>query len=121
MVSLREYVELIDKLTELTQRNEIEWHRQQPPYGLVTTENRISTVYTTSYSNRFLRLYEEMYKYYTDEDVYHWLTRLVFEFIDGFGNSIWQFPETKNGWDLLNAVKYKDAKVEDFIKDVFGK
>jgi hypothetical protein len=59
-------------------------------------------------------LYKESYKYYTDEERYYWDERIIIEFIDEYGGSIWQFPKTNNLWNLLNAVQYKDANVDDF-------
>lgn len=121
MATLRDYVQLIDHLAELTQTRQINWVREVPPRQILTTHNRIQHVYVTFYNGRNIRLYEEMYKYFTDEDEYYWQTQLVLEFIDENGNSIWQFPQTSNGWDLLNAVKYRDANVDAFINDVFGR
>ncbi len=121
MANLRDYVKLIDHFAELTQKGEVKWVRENPPSKILTTENRIEQVYVTFYNGKNIRFYEEMYKYYTDEDEYHWQTQLVLEFIDENSNSIWQFPQTSNGWNLLNAVKYRDANVDEFIKDIFGR
>lgn len=121
MANLRDYVKLIDHLVELTQTGQINWVRDIPPRQILTTHNRIQQVYVTFYNGKNIRLYEEMYKYFTDEDEYYWQTQLVLEFIDENANSIWQFPQTSNGWDLLNAVKYRDANVDAFINDIFGK
>ena len=121
MANLRDYVALIDHLIELTQTEQINWRRESPPNQILTTHNRVAQVYVTSYNDRIIRLYEEMYKYFTDEDVYYWQTRLVMDFIDEDDNSLWQFPQTPNGWDLLNAIKYRDANVDAFINDILGK
>lgn len=120
MASLRDYIKLIDHLTELTQTNQIKWNRDSPPKSILTTHNRISQVYTTFYNQKHIRIYEEMYKYFTDEDDYFWQTHLILEFTDEYDNSIWQFPQTPNSWDLLNAIKYKDANIDDFLKGIFG-
>jgi hypothetical protein len=121
MATLRDYVILIDHLVELTQTGQISWAREIPPRQILTTHNRIQQVYVTFYNGRNIRLYEEMYKYFTDEDEYYWQAQLVLEFVDENSNSIWQFPQTSNGWDLLNAVKYRDANVDAFINDIFGR
>ena len=120
MTQIKEIVQLVDRLTELTQTGGIAWERQDPPNTLVSTESKIDFVYLTRYQDRIIRLYEEAYKYYSDEDKYHWSNQMIIEFTDEYGVSLWQFPKTSNAWDLLNAVKYKDAKVDDFLKEVFG-
>jgi 2-C-methyl-D-erythritol 4-phosphate cytidylyltransferase len=56
-----------------------------------------------------------------DESQYHLDSKMVFEFIDQSGNSLWQFPQTSNAWDLLNAVQYQNSNVSDFYRDMFGK
>ncbi len=119
MTEIREIVKLVDHLTELTQNNAISWERQEPG-NLVSTENKIDFIYVVEYQDRLIRLYEETYKYYTDEFQFHWSSQLIVEFTDEYGNTLWQFPKTSNGWDLLNAVKYKDAKVDDFLKGIFS-
>lgn len=117
MASLREYVELVDHLIELTQMKNLKWTREQAPSVLITNHNRIKQVYVTFYNNRNLRIYEEMYKYYTDEDEYYWQTRVSLEFTDGI-NTLWQFPQTSNSWDLLNVIQYSDVDVDGFMRDV---
>jgi hypothetical protein len=121
MTSKKEYIQLIDKLTELTQSGELEWDRKLCPDKLESTENKIDIVYTTELEGRNLRLYEEKYKHYTDEFDFYWADGLVLEFIDDSGGHIWQFPDLRNIMDLLKAVKFKEAGVDSFIKDVLGK
>lgn len=120
MASNKEYIQLIDKLTELTQSGEIVWKRKLRPEKLESTENKIDVVYEAEFKGRNLRLYEEKYKHYTDEFEFYWAEGLVLEFIDAAGGHIWPFPTFRNISDLLNAVKFRDAGVDLFIKDVLG-
>lgn len=120
MASNREYIQLVDHLTEATQKGVIFWSRYDTPKNIVSTENSIEFVYTTVYKSKSIRLYEETYKYYTDEFEYHWQKRIVIEFVDEFSNAVWQFPEIRNSWNLLEAIRYKDAGVADFMRDIFG-
>lgn len=120
MASSKEYIQLIDKLTELTQSGELVWERKSCPDKLESTENKIDFVYEAELKGKNLRLYEEKYKNYTDEFDFHWVDGLVLEFIDDSGGHIWRFPNFRNIMDLLKAVKYKEADVDSFIKDVLG-
>ncbi len=120
MASSKEYIQLIDKLTELTQSEELVWDRKFCPEKLESTENQIDVVYEVEFKDKNLRLYEEKYKHYTDESDFYWSERLILEFIDGFGGHVWQFPNLRNTGDLFNAVKFKEAGVDSFINDVLG-
>lgn len=120
MATSREYIQLIDRLTELTQSKEIEWDRKHCPDKLEGTENKIDMVYEIEYKGKNLRLYEEKYKHFTDEFDFYWADRVVLEFIDEVGGHIWKFPDLRSISDLLTAIKYKEAGVDSFIQDVLG-
>lgn len=120
MASNKEYIQLIDKLTELTQSEELVWDRKSCPEKLESTETKIDVVYETSFKGRNLRLYEEKYKDYSDEYNYFWCDGVVLEFVDNEGSHIWEFPSLRNISNLLKAVKYKEAAVDSFIRDVLG-
>lgn len=117
MNEIREIVEVIDKLTELTQNEHISWVKEEPG-NLMTSENNIDFIYLAEYQEDKIRLYLEEYKFYIDEDDGYWKSHIIIELIDGDGNALWRFPETGNSWDLLNAIKYKDARVGDFLKRI---
>lgn len=117
MADIKEVVTIIDNLTELTQNNHISWERVDPG-NLLSTENKIDFAYIVEHLGRVIRIYEEEYKYYTDEETYHWSSRVVAEFIDEYGNMLWRFPKTRNAWDLLNSIRYEDVNVGDFLSDM---
>ncbi len=118
MATNREYTQLVSKLTELTQSKQIEWNRNASPASLQSPDNKVDIVYVTDFKDKKLRLYEERYKYFTDEDEFHWADRVILEFIDQFNRHVWQFPEIRTIWDLLRAVKYEEAGVDSFIKQI---
>jgi len=120
MASSREYIELIDKFIELTQHNKISWEREipAPNSNLLATGNKINLVYSTEYKTHYIRAYKEAYKHFTDENDFCWGYRLVLEFVDQSGNSLWRFPEINNIAELLNAIKYKDANVDNLLKEI---
>ncbi|NKX03371.1 hypothetical protein HGD89_00135 [Alteromonadaceae bacterium A_SAG6] len=117
MATQKEFVKLVDTLIEFTQEKKITWLRSDTPNSLLLNGNQINHVYTTKYKNKNLRVYEELYKYYTDEDVFHMRARTVISFIDG-DNSIFDFPQTSNTWDLLKAIQYRDVDIDGFMNDI---
>jgi len=124
MATKKDYIQLINKLTELTQSDTIKWDRRPCPETLIDTNHKIGVVYKTEYKNQYLRLYEEKYKHYQTipislyESEYYWDDNVILEFIDEKGEHIWQFPYMRSIWDLLKAVKYNEAKVDNFIESV---
>ena len=121
MSSHRETVEIVDKLIELTQHNQLIWESSEPPYNLTGPDVRIDLVYTTDYLDRCIRIYQKGYKSYIDDVQFFWDSRIIFEFIDSSGNSLWQFPQTSNTYDLLNSIQYQSSKVGDFYTQILGK
>jgi len=119
MATHKEFVMLVDTLIELTQEKTLTWDRLNTPRSLIVNGNQINHVYTTIYKNKELRVYEELYKYFTDEDTFHMQARTIIGFIDG-EMSIFDFPETSNSWDLLKAVQYRDVDIDGFMDDVLG-
>ena len=120
MSSQRETVEIIDKLIELTQHNSLSWQAYEPSADMTNGDLRTELTYVTTYLNRKIRIYKQSYKYFMDETSFSWSDRVVFEMIDDNDNSLWEFPQTSNTWDLLNAVQYSNSKVGDFYKDMFS-
>ena len=119
MATHKEFVMLVDTLIELTQEKEITWLRSDTPHVLLINGTQIKQVYTTMYKNKDLRVFEELYKYFTDEDVFHMQARTIISFVDG-DNSIFDFPETTNSWDLLKAIQYRDVDIDGFMNDMLG-
>ncbi|MFT7220995.1 MAG: hypothetical protein ACI8Z1_002616 [Candidatus Azotimanducaceae bacterium] len=119
MATKREYIELIGRLTELTQSEKLEWERNPAPESLDSPETKVDSVYEVEYKDRYLRLYEQRYKHFTDEFDFYWSDRAVLEIVDGGGGLLWKFPELRSTQQLLEAAQYREAGVDDFLRDVF--
>lgn len=111
MRAVRDWVLLVDKLTELTQYNEIKWERDFAPSYLQSSINKVDFVYFTYFNNQRFRIYEETYKYFTDEDEYYWETQARVDLVDNFGNPIFEIPTTRNMYNLMQAVKYQSSDI----------
>ncbi|HHI4957606.1 hypothetical protein [Vibrio parahaemolyticus] len=111
MKTVRDWVLLVDKLTELTQYNEITWVRESAPDYLQSTISRVDFVYFVYFNNQQFRLYEEMYKYFTDEDEFYWETQVRLDLVDNLGNVMFDVPKTRNMYNLIQAVKYQTSDI----------
>ncbi len=121
MASKKETVEIIDKLIELTQHNQIIWQSASPPDYMRGADSRVDLVYLTRYLGQIIRLYKKHYKYYIDESQFVWDERIYFEFIDENGSTLWEFPQTPNAYELLKSVMYRNSQVGSFYNELFKK
>lgn len=122
MDSEKKLIKLIAYLIELTQKGKLNWKRYDPPEPIVTSyDNKVDFVYIANFEDKILRIYEERYKYWYDEDKWSWDNRVIIDFADDEGRSIWKFPALPGIWDLLEAVKYREADVDDFISEIISK
>ncbi|MGF1713122.1 hypothetical protein L4C37_21500 [Vibrio kagoshimensis] len=115
MKTIRDWVLLVDKLTELTQYNEIKWERHTAPNHLQSTISRVDFVYFVYFNNKQFRLYEENYKYHTDEDEYYWETQARLGLVDELGNPMFDVPNTRNMHNLMQAVKYQSSDINSIF------
>lgn len=130
------WVDAVTRMIELTQQGEMRWVPIEP-YGMSENENRTSAVFRSSYKDKTLRIYErkvhERQRVLDDEDPLSvsitnllkpkyqsvWVYQVVLEFIDGNGNTLWTFPKVSALRDLLSAVQYQAAGVNEFIDGLF--
>lgn len=119
MADIKSTVKLIDRLIELTQEKKITWERVLAPLSLTFNGCKVKYIYITEYKNKNIRVYEETYKHYHDEDEFYWSSRVNFEFFDA-GESIYDFPEVSNARDLLKAIQYRDVDIDSFMNDIFN-
>ncbi len=119
MATHKEFVKLVDTLIELTQEKKITWVRSDTPNSILVNGNQIKNVYLTEFKGKNLRVYDELYKYFTDEDVFHMQSRTIIGFVDG-DDSIFDFPETSNSWDLLKSIQYRDVDIDGFMNDLLN-
>ncbi|MFM2479828.1 hypothetical protein [Celerinatantimonas sp. YJH-8] len=115
MKTVRDWILLVDKLTELTQYNKINWERDDAPNYLQSSISRVDFVYFTTFNNQRFRLFEETYKYFTDEHQYFWETQSQLDLVDSYGNSIFDIPKTKNMYNLMQAVKYQSSNISQIF------
>jgi hypothetical protein len=132
------WTDVISRMITRTQHGEIRW-QSVTPYGTVTAEkNRTSAVFRALYKGKILRLYERTVPE-TQLDVGEegnplsvlsgsifdrkyktvWIPEVVLEFIDDKGETLWNFPQVSALDDLLSAVQYQAAGVNEFIGSLF--
>lgn len=112
---------LLDTLTrmiELTQQGRLRWdfHPEIPTHRIV---NPISAVFYATYNQKVLRLYQmvvgvdprAVYNVEIPEDD----KRIVLEFIDWNGDTLWSFPQVAALNDLFAAAQYQVAGVSEFM------
>lgn len=49
-----------------------------------------------------------------------WVSDIILEFTDVNGESLWTFPQVKAVRDLLSAVQYQVAGVNEFLHELFS-
>ncbi len=115
------FVRIVAHLNQLTQENTLKWSSVFNPDNLdLGRDKSVGAVFETTYKNKKLRIYEEQYKYWTDEDSFSWSTRIVLAFVDSSDNNAWEFPNIAGLYDLLESVRYQSADVDKFINDIFS-
>lgn len=119
MFSQKQTAEIIDKLIELTQHNQIVWRSQDPVVPMIGPDSRVDMVYVVNYLERSIRVYHQHYKYYLDEVKYVWDEQMIVEFVDDFGAILGRLPKTPNAWDLLKAIQFQNPKINSFYDDLF--
>ena len=117
MTERNKLVKVVSKLIELTQENVIKWENVGIPEPVAQGgDKRIGPVFEITYKEQRIRIYEEEYKDWYDEDKYTWSSRVVLAFVDYMDKNNWEFPQTVAGLrDLLESVKYQTANVDEFI------
>lgn len=119
MFSVRQTAEIIDKLIELTQHNQIGWDRHDPPPPMIGPDARVDVVYVANHIGRNIRVYHQHFKYYFDEDKYTWDEQMVIEFIDDYGVFLGRLPKTPNAYELLRAIQFQNPQINSFYDDLF--
>lgn len=119
MFSTRQTAEIIDKLIELTQHNQISWESHEPVAPMVGPDSRVDLVYVANYIGRNIRVYQQHFKYYQDEERYFWDEQMVIEFIDDYGALLGKLPKTPNAYDLIKAIQFQNPQINSFYDDLF--
>lgn len=121
------FVEAVTKLIKLTQEGEIEWRSA----NLVRDDIKVESVFKAEYKDRLLRIYKYVYKvekpspvlishriFAHKEEYPYWETSVTLELIERNGLSLWKFPYTNALYDLLQAVQYQVAGVDEFLDEI---
>ena len=123
------WLEAIVKLAFLTQDGKLTWSVQDPPPSFAKRPNsRVEMVFESRYGDKNLRLYEGSFKDEPGDVVYElspfqtaeWRRRVVLEFVDSNGNSLWAFPDVGALDDLLAAVQYRVSGVKEFLSELLA-
>ena len=119
-----EWIDVVSRFIELTQDGELVWEAGQP-FKSIGQDNseRIESVFTSNYKGKKLRIYKRTYQsyqipsnlgpkggYITDE--------VVLEIIADNGLTLWTFPKVHIIRDLLKAVQYEVAGVEELLDQI---
>ena len=116
MSDRKKWIKLVSVLLEATQNKRIVWTLDRPPENLVASNEYTDQVYEGGFKDKQLRLYTYNYKYWLDEDRFEWQEGVKFEFVDEMGRSLFVVPPVEGVSDLLEAVKYQTADIEEFLE-----
>jgi hypothetical protein len=107
----------IEKLIALTEHDEIDWEPWDEFRGR-GEDAAVPPAFRTEVNGRNVAIYEYRFKYYTDSDEWEYHTDIAIEFIDPSGRLeyAWQgSPYARRR--LLDAIRYRAAHVDDFLKE----
>ena len=123
MFNKKQTAEIIDKLIELTQHNQIKWYkRPSPPVPpIIGPDYHVDIVYTVNHLGRNIRAYDQHFKQYLDEERYFWDSQMVVEFTDDEGALLGRLPNTPNAYELLRAIQFQNPEIKSFYEDLLRK
>jgi len=124
------WIEAVAKLIKLTQDGNLVWQAQEPPFSFSKRPDAgVEVVFVSKHGERNLRLYEKrVQEEVEDFDDFEmrpvtkleWKKRVILEFIDENGNSLWAFPSLDALNDLASTVQYQVAGVKDFLAELLA-
>lgn len=128
----KQWVDAVARLIELTQRGRIRWSSVEPKGTVTEVEDRTSGVFQAVHNGKILRLYGKRVterRAVPTEDFTRLLyppkyelvkgSKVVLEFVDARGATLWTFPELSALRDLLTAAQYQVAEVGSFLDELF--
>lgn len=136
MPEKKKWIEAVSKLIQLTQKGELSWDVVRGDEALVPVVDGVELVFVTDFRGRTLRLYKRTKQVEGPEagdlvvgssawqalpisrDYPFQVERVVLEFVDNLGNSLWKFPYTDALDDLYEAVEYQVAEVDEFLNEL---
>lgn len=125
------WVDAVTRMIELTQQGKMHWQVVDSPDKSKDDEYRTSAAFRANLNGRLLRLYQKKVQESTlaSEGLHSllrpkfetiWRTKVVLEFINAEGATLWAFPYVEALGDLLTSVQYQVAGVNDFLDNLFG-
>ncbi|MCI0697221.1 hypothetical protein L0337_35110 [candidate division KSB1 bacterium] len=117
-------VEVVGKLTQLTQQGKIEWKEIGAPASFSHGKDTIiDFAYVTDYKNRKLIIYQQRKKNIhhdiTGEIIISWEEpKTALEIIDENFKVLWTFPWSRNIDDLLYSIRFKLEGIKDFFDKI---
>ena len=116
MTERKKWISLVAKLLEATQTNTITWNFSDPPDTIRQSGERTDQVYEASFMGKIFRLYPYRFKFFSNEERFEWSDGIKLEFIDPIGRSLFEVPNVEGINQLLEAVKYQTADIDQFLQ-----
>jgi hypothetical protein len=106
-MEVNKYIRAVASLIQRTQENRLAWRPALTPGG-----PRITNEFFATHEGKDLHLYT------FDPPIFSGLPRgrVVLEIVGEDRMPIWTFPDAPTNADLLEAVKYQAARVDDFLE-----
>jgi len=118
--AIDKWIDVIGRLLQLTQTGKLDWRVVPASDSLMLDpKDRLSTVYGTNHNNKELRLFRRLYSEYRALTGFGRNTT-VLAIVDDDDTLLWTFPEVDIADDLLFAVQYRVAGVQEFVDSVLA-
>jgi len=122
------WLDAVTRMIELTQQGKLQWSVEYIPAP--DDRDRTIVAFRTRYKDKLISLFKGTVKLEDDaitrgsgmfpETRPTWATKIVLEFVNSDGETLWRFPEVDALTDLLSAVQYQVAGVGDFLDEIFS-
>jgi len=111
---------VVAKLIQKTQSKRLKWQRLK--LRIEGGSGQVTSAFQTIYKEKGLRIY----KLDLGDTGLVWNLanmrnkRISLEIIDAAGQPIWTFPESESVADLLSAIEYQAAGVDEFLDELLA-
>lgn len=113
-----QWIEVIANLIFLTQDGVLVWEVGELFNSMgKQTDERIESVFYTTYKGKRLRLYKYTYKAYRNEitNAPYMADEVLLEIVADNGLTLWTLPKVDITRDLLEAVQYEVSSANDLL------